>query len=279
MSGFSPEWLRLREGADRRARNPLLRQRVAAMLSQREQVDVIDLGCGAGSSLRAMAPHLPARQRWLMIDHDPALLEAARQALAAWADEAQGFGGALRLSKCGASIEVSFAQRDLARKIESILDAPADLVTASALFDLVSRSWIARMAASLAARRTPLYAALTHNGADSWTPPHPSDDAVRSAFRQHQVRDKGFGPAAGPHAARALADALARAGYRVTTADSAWTIDENEPALMREIATGVAQAAAETGLVAKPELDAWLRARVAASACRIGHTDALAVPA
>lgn len=279
MSGFSAEWLRLREAADHKARNAPLLRSVAEMLSGRDEAVIIDLGCGTGSGVRALAPHLPARQRWLLVDHDPALIEAAGRALAAWADEAKAVDGHLALTKHGFSIEVRFAQRDLAREIEALLDAPADLVTASALFDLVSEQWIARMVASLAARRTPLYAALTYNGADSWTPLHASDDAVRRAFFAHQLRDKGFGPAAGPHAARRLAETLAREGFRVTTGDSPWAIGDSEPALLRAIAAGVAQAAAETGLIAKPELEAWLVARLAASACVVGHTDVLAVPA
>ncbi len=279
MSGFSAEWLQLREAADRKARNAPLLRSVAEMLSGRDEAVVVDLACGTGSNLRALAPHFPARQHWLLVDHDPVLLDAARQALAAWADEARSVDGHLALTKDGLSIEVGFAQRDLAREIERILDMPADLVTASALFDLVSEQWIARMVASLAARRMPLYAALTYNGVNSWTPPHPSDDAVRSAFCAHQLRDKGLGSAAGPHGARLLADAFARAGYRVTTGDSPWIIGESEPALMREAANGIAQAAAETGLIAKAELVDWLVARLAASSCTIGHTDVLAVPA
>lgn len=278
MSGFSPHWLALREAADARARNAQLRAAAAGMFAGRADIRVIDLGCGTGSTLRALAPHLPARQRWLLIDHDAALLDAARQALVAWADEAKAVDGYLSLRKDGLAIEAIFAQRDLASGVAAVLDAPADLVTASALFDLVSEEWIVRAAAALAARAAPLYAALNYNGVESWTPAHPSDGAVRAAFCAHQSRDKGFGPAAGPQGARLLGEALARAGYRVAIGESPWILGEADDTLRRELVEGIARAAAETGLLAEAALSEWRKARLGASSCVIGHTDVLAIP-
>ena len=44
-------------------------------------------------------------------------------------------------------------------------------------------------------------------------------------------------------------------------------------------ASGIAQAARETGEVDDGDADAWLAARRTATACIIGHQDLLAVPA
>ena len=49
---------------------------------------------------------------------------------------------------------------DLERDLEAALDGPADLVTTSALLDLVSDAWLNRLAIEAAARRLPVYAAL-----------------------------------------------------------------------------------------------------------------------
>src|SRR5690606_36909985 len=88
MSGFSPEWLALREPADMRARDPGLLAALAAHLAGRDAIEVVDLGCGAGSNIRTTAPALGPVQSWTLVDYDPVLLEAARAALMAWADEA-----------------------------------------------------------------------------------------------------------------------------------------------------------------------------------------------
>ena len=74
MSGFSADWLTLREPADHRARNPALVEALARHLGGRA-VRVTDLGCGTGSNLRALAPLVaefgPARMAFCTDDREP----------------------------------------------------------------------------------------------------------------------------------------------------------------------------------------------------------------
>lgn len=277
MSGFSPQWLALREPADHRARNRRVLKAVADAFAGRDHVCVVDLGCGTGATLRALAPHLAARQSWRLVDHDENLIETAKKFLGGWAEEVLTEEARLIVRKASKSIEVRFLLGDLDRDLDRLGELPADLVTASALVDLVSETWMTRLVATLAARRLPLYAALTYNGAERWRPPHPADAVVLAAFHAHQARDKGFGGAAGPRAAELLRGLLARAGYALVTGASPWLIETQEGALMRELARGIAQAANETGAADRRAVDAWLTARLAATACEIGHTDIFAM--
>jgi SAM-dependent methyltransferase len=273
MSGFDPNWLALREPADHAARDKKLLALVADRFAAREHVSIVDLGAGAGSNLRALAPHLPAKQSWTLVDHDPALLDAARRMLQGWADEGSEAGDALSLVKDGRRLSVTFRQVDLARDIDDLLEPTPDLVTAAALFDLVSEPWLRRFSAALVEHGVPLYAVLTYDGLERWSPPHRLDEAVLSAFHLHQQRDKGFGPAAGPRAAGALAANLVKLGYSVRNGDSPWQLDAAQAALVGELASGIAQAAAETGRLSKSDADAWATARRAATAVEIGHRD------
>jgi len=78
MSGFSAEWLALREPYDGRARNrDVLESVVAAAAEAGNAVGVVDLACGTGSTLRALAPRLPPRQDWRLVDNDLSLLARA----------------------------------------------------------------------------------------------------------------------------------------------------------------------------------------------------------
>ncbi len=77
MSGFGAEWLALREPADHAARSAALTAAVAAMLTTKSPLRVLDLACGAGSNLRYMLDRLAGPQEWLLADHDPALLAIA----------------------------------------------------------------------------------------------------------------------------------------------------------------------------------------------------------
>jgi len=86
MSGFSADWLALREPYDARARNRDVLDSVAtAAVAAGDAVAVVDLACGTGSTLRAIAPRLPPRQDWRLVDNDLSLLAraAARQSAAA----------------------------------------------------------------------------------------------------------------------------------------------------------------------------------------------------
>ena len=69
----------MRESHDRRARNPQVLAAVASLLKSKDAVRVVDLACGAGSTLRTLGPRLPARQHWDLVDNDPRLLDAAYQ--------------------------------------------------------------------------------------------------------------------------------------------------------------------------------------------------------
>lgn len=274
---FDADWLALREPEDHRARSARLARDCANHFSDMDALRIVDIGCGAGSNLRALAPLLAREQHWRLVDYDPGLLDAARARLSAWADEAAREDGGLRLVKGDRVLHVAFERRDLARDIEPLFEAAPDLVTASALFDLVSRDWIARFCGALALRRLPLLAALTYDGREEWSPAHPADAAILAAFHAHQGRDKGFGPAAGPRATEALAAALRACAYTVTIEKSDWILPEGA-ALTKVAAEGVAQAVRETGRVAEIDIDAWLAARTGARA-RIGHDDLFAVPA
>src|SRR5215472_7428268 len=61
-------------------------------------------------------------------------------------------------------INVEFRRADLARDLEAALGPNANLITASALFDLASAEFIAAFAAALAARQSAFYTVLTYDG-------------------------------------------------------------------------------------------------------------------
>jgi len=277
---FSAEWLALREPADHAAVDRGLRGKLAAHFAGRERIAVVDLGCGAGSNLRGCYDLLPADQAWTLVDYDPALLLAARGRLAAWADEAIEDGGSLRLAKADKRIVVSFRQADLAAGYPQDLFSAADLITAAALFDIVSVGAIAALAKSLGPLRRAFYTVLTYDGVARFAPPHDADAAVLQAFNAHQTTDKGFGPAAGPRATQALAEAFEAQGYGVGRGSSPWVLDEAHAALRRELDAGFAAAAREAGLQ-EAMAGAWLAHRLSGEGrvTTVGHEDLLAIPA
>jgi hypothetical protein len=277
MSGFSPDWLALREPADHAARNPQVLAAVGSAFSERQSLAILDLGCGAGSNLRGSYMALPARQHWTLVDADSRLLSVARRLLAEWADAAQEQGEELVLRKDDKTLTVDFRQADLTKDLEWVLGWQPDLVTAAALFDLASARWLERFVASLVSMRLPLYTVLTYDGRESWEPAHAEDQRMLAAFHHHQRSDKGFGPAAGPDATEALAQAFRKAGTAVTVGESPWQLGAAQSDLVRELAAGIAAAVTETGHVSPEAVANWLEAKHGASVT-IGHQDLWARP-
>lgn len=281
---FSAAWLALREPVDHASRAPELAAKVRAHFAGHARVRVVDLGCGTGSNLRATSALLGAEQHWTLVDYDPALLAAARQRLTEWADAARADTDALVLVKAGKTLTVRFVEADLNRDLAAVLSGAPDLVTASALFDLISERWIAEFARAVREAGAAFYTVLTYDGRDAFAPAHPLDAAITAAFARHQKSDKGFGVAAGPDGADVLARQFRAAGFTVAEGDSPWRIGPDNAALARDLLAGIANAVGETGVIPDADLAAWLAFRLAqvegAGALLLtGHRDTFAVVA
>jgi SAM-dependent methyltransferase len=279
MRGFSPEWLELREPADHYSINADVRQALADHVGERVPISVVDLGCGTGSNLRGLAPLLGRKQRWTLFDHDARLLATAVTRLRGWARSAVDAEQGLSLVRGETNIGVSFRNANLSTVDFARIIEGNNLVTAAALFDLVSFPFIERLGEAVAVSGQVFYTVLTYDGVAAWRPEHPADTAMRDAFNDHQRGDKGFGPAAGPAATEALAASFASHGYTVIRGKSPWVLDDSFAALRRELELSWAEAVRSTGLVPHRTVDEWLRYRLAVdSVVTIGHEDVLALP-
>jgi SAM-dependent methyltransferase len=265
MSGFSADWLRLRELYDLRARNLTVLGAVADFLLPCAAVHIVDLACGTGSTLRALSPRLPVRQNWKLIDNDLDLLVRATTMPPA------------------ENTAVTAVPLDLNRDLEPALDGTIDLITISALLDLVSDTWLDRLTVAVAARAIPLYAALSYDGRTGFTPPDPFDAAIAAAVNLHQRIDKGFGPALGPAAAGFAIARFEALGYSVVRGTSDWTMGPDDRDMQTQLLQGWASAAHDTGALPLVDTMAWLARRrdaVAAgrSSLQVGHVDFFAIP-
>lgn len=280
MSGFSPEWLALREPVDHRSRDAALALRLQEHFAQASSIEIVDLGCGTGSNLRGTFHLLPDEQSWTLVDYDPRLLVAARRAIRMWADradKADGESGPLVVEKAGKRLTIDFRRFDLNTDLETALGVAPQMVTASAFFDLCSPDFIGHLTAAVAERRAVFFTVLTYNGQQTWTPSHPADRRMLSAFIAHQGSDKGFGASAGPMAAPSLGATFQSARYDVHEGDSPWRLGHGDERLIADLAEGFAAAVAETGAVDAVTITSWRE--LVRTAAMVGHTDTLAIPA
>ena len=229
----TPGWLTLREPADAAARSAEL-----ATLVGSPRV-IHDLGGGTGSMGRWLAPRLPGPQHWVVHDRDADLLEL--------------------VDIPGATVETRVS--DVTRLTPDDL-AGADLVTASALLDLLTADELARMLAACAG--LPLLLTLTVTGGVTLTPEDPLDARIEAAFNDHQRRDGLLGP-----------DAVAHLPAGSLIRPSPWRLDATHAGLIAEWLDGWIAAACEQEPALAAEADACRRRRATVT---VDHADVLVPP-
>ena len=287
MSGFQTGWLELREAADGNARSAYLCTQLAAALTPGRECRVVDLGSGTGANLRYLAPRLGGEQHWLLVDHDQALLDCAPHATKTWADT-QGLtvsvdGGEFSVSADRFSLGLRWRKADITVSLDRLITPDVDLVTASALLDLVSTEWIERLVQHCRAAGCALMLALSYDGRMTWQPALDADEAILGLFNWHQRTDKGFGRAVGPDGAAVAARQLRGAAFQVLSDRSDWQLTGADARLQRALLSGCAQAATAMNQDLAGRIDEWLGQRLALiahpeGALTVGHVDLLGLP-
>ncbi|MEZ5824856.1 MAG: class I SAM-dependent methyltransferase [Geminicoccaceae bacterium] len=260
MGEFATSWLDLREPHDRAARSTEVEARLLEWVEAADCRVIADLGAGTGSNVRALSKRLPGARTWYLLENDPALIAAGNALFAA-----------------DGSTRAHYVEVDLASDLERAVPAETDLVTCSALLDLVSAEWIARLADLVLARGIALLAVLTHDGRIRWRPGDIHDARIRQLFEQHQRTDKGFGPALGSNATDELVRRLERNG-NVATGPSPWRLGEHDREMQRALLAGYREAAREMAPTEEEEIDDWVKQRsrlidAGRSRLEVGHMD------
>ena len=262
---FTRSWLEQREPVDHRSRASELVDLLADAWRRSGWQRVLDLGCGTGSNLRYLSPRLSGPQTWTLVDHDAELLAL--------------------VTPVDAPISVTCLHGDLAA---AGLPAAADtdLVTCSALLDLVTEDWARQLVQTSAGASCGVYMALSYNGQIQWEDEvDPDDELIRRAVNAHQRRDQGIRTALGP-SAPAVVDRLLRAeGYQTWRASSPWQLKPADADLACALVDGWERAALElvSGPADADRIRGWAARRRRATrgpalSLRVGHDDLLGLP-
>ena len=271
MSGFTAEWLALREPVDAAARNAEVTAAMQTWRQRHDPLTVLDLACGAGANVRFLAPLLGGEQHWRLVDHDPLLLARGQALAAGWA------------TPPGLNLALDWRAADLAADWARLDFRDRRLVTASALLDLVSADWLERLARRCGEVGAAVCIVLSYDGTLVWEPVLAGDESVRVQVNRHQRTDKGFGPALGPDAAVTLAILLRRLGYTVRLRPSPWDLGPEQGAMQTALLEGWVAAVREIAPDRQEDLAAWQAQRrcwieQGESRLRVGHWDLFAGP-
>jgi hypothetical protein len=266
VTRVAPRWLALREPADAEARARDLVERLAHALPPSRCRVIHDLGCGTGAMGRWLGPLLAGRQHWVLHDWDPDLL-----ALAA----ADPPGPAAD----GAPITLEARCTDLARA-DTRDFSEANLITASALLDLLSEDELERLAGICAGTGCPTLLTLSVTGRVEIAPSDPLDRCVAAAFDAHQRRTTDRGRLLGPDAVGFALEAFGRLGADVLLRPSAWRLGRTHSRLAAEWFSGWVGAACDQEVELGERCEPYVRRRLAQAGAgelevTVGHADLL----
>jgi hypothetical protein len=265
----SPEWLALREAADAAAHAGDLAEDLGRALPASGPRVIHDLGCGTGAMGRWLAPLLAGPQHWVLHDRDADLLALAAVDIPGPAAD-------------GAPVTVETKRTDLARIDASDL-AGANLITASALLDLLTADELIRLAGLCAEAGCPILLTLSVIGSVELAPADPLDRRVAAAFDAHQRRETKRGALLGPDAVGFAVRAFRRLGAEVLVRPSLWRLGPADAALTTEWFTGWVAAAREQDVSLAGEWEPYARRRLAQAragdlTATVGHADLLVLP-
>ncbi|MEH1126449.1 class I SAM-dependent methyltransferase [Micromonospora sp. CPCC 206061] len=258
---FSPEWLTLREPADADARAVDLLDPLREWLAGIDRPVIRDLGCGTGSMGRWLAPRLDGPQHWVLYDQDQALLDHAAASMAA-------------------PVTASAVRADVTALTAADL-AGADLITTSALLDLLTADEVDRLAAACVGAGCPALLTLSVTGRVDLDPVEDLDADLAAAFNAHQRRSTGGRRLLGPDAVEVTAGAFGKLGVPVRVSPSPWRLGSKQGALAAEWLRGWVGAACEQQPTLAGPAKGYLERRLdAVAAGELGvvvhHSDLLA---
>ena len=276
---FDPEWLKLREPVDHRSRATAVISLLVTAWKKNEWSRIVDLGSGTGSNVRFLSLKLPSVKQWTLVDHDAKLFDRL--------EESDSFG------------EVSCVIGDLSDVgLQVIRDRRAQLVTGSALLDLVSKEWLTLLAMCCREMSCAAYFALTYDGTIKWDFDGGSENAlvrddefIRQAVNKHQRREKGLGKALGPMAGLNAETLFRNADFRVWLLRSPWLLTKKDAQLVHMLVSGweaaaldqVEEAESENNTRGTDRILEWAQSRhemidQAEFTLTVGHSDLLALP-
>lgn len=218
---------------------------------------------------RWLAPRLPGPQHWVLADRDAGLLAHVADALPPRARD-------------GSPITAEVRELDVTTLTAADL-AGVDLVTASALLDLLTAEEIDAVAAACVGAGVAALLTLSVTGQVRFEPAEPRDVPMAAAFDAHQQRTVDGRALLGPRAPTVAEEAFVRHGAHILSRASPWHLGLDDVDLVVAWLQGwVAAAVAQDPDLAR-HADAYLARRLEAAEqgrlrVTVGHLDLLALP-
>lgn len=226
---FATDWLEERYRFDVAARNPKVEAVCLQYFAQHPDVSIIDMGAGTGANFIYLSEKFPQSQQWALVELNPNLLKRARERLKIWA-AAKGYtvreeGQNLDFRRSEQHIHVQLIQGSFLELPQLLQPDQFHLVTASAVFDLLSEQMLSNLVQVFHQNRLALLATLNYESM-AYLPGDAEDDHWIELYEAHMQREQDFGRALGPKCSAFLENGYAQLPTeQILRAPSRWQIE------------------------------------------------------
>ena len=211
MHEFENSWLLSREKIDSISRNKKAIEKINKYTSISKNLNIIDLGCGTGSNFRYLNPKIVKKQSWKMVDISHLSLSYLKKNI-----------------KHSQKIQnITYKKIDIIKQIEKIDFKNFDIVTGSALLDIMPKEWFINFL-NINKSTKIIYFTINYDGNFKFYPKHKDDDNIVRLFNQDQMSDKGIGKkAVGPKCTQII-DQLFQRTHKTYVFNSNWVVEKNK---------------------------------------------------
>ncbi|MEQ8706997.1 MAG: class I SAM-dependent methyltransferase [Phaeodactylibacter sp.] len=262
---FATNWLEERYRFDVAARNPRVEAACLQYFSDHTSVSIIDIGAGTGANFIYLAEKLPQSQQWALLELNPTLLKHARERLKIWG-AAKGYAVSestqeLHFKKSQQHISVRFVNGSFLELPQLLPLQRYHLVTASAVFDLLSKEMLQRLVQTFHGNRLALLATLNYESM-SYLPADAADEHWTGLYEKHMQRSQDFGRALGPDCASYLEHCYKELPKdQLLRAPSRWQIEPGDAAMHQHMLEFLERSLNEMASIGHSgqELQQWLQ--------------------
>lgn len=281
-------WLDHRYACDADARNANIEKKFLEFFSEANTLNIVDAGAGIGSNFKYFFEKLPNHQEWTLLDCENNLLQSCREKLIEFAQKnnyrLEDGNGLLHMSNGRKKANIRFAHGGL-EEIEQHTDLKkTDVITANALFDLLSYDQFDTFACKLSAYNVCLMATLNYYET-SFLPFSEEDARFVRYFHTHMTRPQKFGAAMGPNCTEEMLDLLVEHQMMVEQEGSQWHLKRYDSTMQHYLLHFFEHAVRDLSLSPSEieDLEVWLEKKK--QMCRdhqleiiVDHSDIFAYP-